>query len=472
MTATVSYPVRVEARLDAQLSRWLWLVKWLLLVPHMVVLAFLWVAFVVLTLVALISILVTGRYPRALFDFNVGVLRWSWRVHYYGYAALATDRYPPFTLADVPDYPARLQVDYPERLSRGLVLVKWLLAIPHLVIVAVFAGGGAWVVWRFDGDTFQWGFGGLIGILVLIAAVVLLFSGSYPRSIYAFALGMDRWVMRVACYVGLMTDQYPPFRLDLGGSEPAAAAPAPAEEHPAEPPARPAGWTAGRVVAVVLGSVLMLAGTGPLLGGGTLLWADLALRDSDGYLGTSFWAHTPGYAVSSGTVQVDVVGVGWPDVLGDVRLRVEHAQAPAFIGIARSADADRYLDGVAQTTVDQVGDQPGEWVYHAGRAPEVAPTQAGIWVASASGSAPRSVSWPAGPGDWTVVVMNADGTSPVDADLEIEGTVPALRAVAIGLLVLGLLLLAAGGALTATAVHRAGKPPQTRAVSPERQPVG
>jgi hypothetical protein len=215
------YPLRVEGELDDHVSRWLWLVKWVLVIPHVIALVFLWLAFVVLTVVAFFAILFTRRYPCAIFDFNVGVMRWSWRVWFYSYSALGTDRYPPFTLADVPDYPARLDVGYPRALSRGLVLVKWwLLALPQYLVVAVFAGG-AWAgVNAANGDA-AWTSGcGLIGLLVLIAGVVLLFTGRYPKAIFDFVMGMNRWVYRVAAYATLMTDAYPPFRLDMGGREP------------------------------------------------------------------------------------------------------------------------------------------------------------------------------------------------------------------------------------------------------------
>jgi hypothetical protein len=240
------YPVRVDASPAPSASRGLWLAKWLLLIPHYVVLFFLWVAFLVVSVIAFFAILITGRYPRPLFDFNVGVLRWSWRVHYYGYGALGTDRYPPFTLAEVPDYPAHLDVAYPERLSRGLVLVKWwLLALPHYIVLSILVGGGLYLGSRSTTDSgwnSGWGAGGLVGLLVLIAAIVLLFTARYPKPLYDLVLGMDRWSLRVAAYAALMTDRYPPFRLDQGGTDPGSTPaypipPSPSGEPVAGPPA-------------------------------------------------------------------------------------------------------------------------------------------------------------------------------------------------------------------------------------------
>jgi hypothetical protein len=229
-----TYPVHVDATLQSGLSRWLWIVKWVLAIPHYVLLFFLWIAFVAVSIAAFFAILFTGHYPKRMFAFNVGVLRWSWRVSYYTYGALGTDKYPPFTLAEVPDYPAHFDVDYPAHLSRGLVLVKWwLLAIPHYLVVGVFCGGGTWALWHST-DTGATG-PGLIGLLVLIAAIVLAVTGRYPRQIFDFVLGMNRWALRVAAYAGLMTDRYPPFRLDMGEHESAGTV-------MVSSPARPPEW--------------------------------------------------------------------------------------------------------------------------------------------------------------------------------------------------------------------------------------
>ena len=457
------YPVRIEGELDPAVSRWLWLVKWFLAIPHYVVLAFLWLTLLVLTVIAFFAILFTGRYPRGIFDFNLGVMRWTWRVAFYSYAALGTDRYPPFTLDDVPDYPARFDVEYPVRLSRGLVLVKWwFLAIPHYVVVAILVGEGAYGASQTD--DWEWGFqGGLIGLLVLFAAAALLFTSKYPQGIFDFILGLDRWVARVAAYVLLMRDEYPPFRLDQGGADqpldattapPIASAPGTVSDERA-----PGGRTAGRIVLIVVGVVVGVIALGLLAGGCALTAVDRTQRDDDGFLvSPSQEFSSPTYAIVSETAELDTGGAEWAldTFLGTVRIASE-SDRDVFVGIGPAAEVDRYLKGVAHDVVDDL-DTTGdpEYARRVGGAPSTAPGEQAFWAASTKGSGEQTVDWEPEDGDWRVVLMNSDASRGVSSDMSIGAELDSALWIGLGLLAVGA-LLAAGAALAITlGVRRRG----------------
>jgi hypothetical protein len=445
-------PLRVEGHLDASLSRGLWLVKWLLAVPHYIVLAFLWAAFVVTTIVAFFAILFTSRYPRSLFDFNVGVLRWTWRVGFYSYGALGTDRYPPFTLEPVPDYPASLEVTYPERLSRGLVLVKWwLLAIPQYVIVAILVGGASG--WWEQG---YWG-PGLILVLVVFAGVALLFTRRYPRGIFNFVVGLNRWVLRVAVYAGLMTDAYPPFRLDAGESEPATrveqaatvASPVPAEATVAR------SWSAGRIIAIIIGCILALISLGLLAAGTAGVVIDQTQRDSDGFLmSPSERLMTSTYALVSESTDVDVDTPDWvvDKLIGTVRIKGE-GQKPLFLGIASEQDAAGYLDSVARAVVTEIGRNP-DYDTKSGRAPSTKPSRQTFWVASAQGTGTVTLDWDVNKGSWVIVAMNEDGSRAITADLRIGAELDAMLWISIVVLGVGLLFGLGAASLIYVGVRR------------------
>lgn len=319
----------------------------------------------------------------------------------------------------------------------------WLLAIPHYLVVGVFVGGSGYLAAQSDQWAYSFG-GGLVGVLALIAGVMLLFTGRYPRGVFDFMLGMDRWVLRVAAYAGLLTDAYPPFRLDTGGDDPTTTRIDPATTTP--PTTGPTNGHPGRIVAVVVGALLLLTGGGLLTGGAVAIWASQTQRDADGYLTTG----TQTFRSSGYALEFETVDLRWSadnpitgeDVLGPIRIRT--GDTPVFVGIARQADVTAYLASVDHDVVATVVDTNGvPYDHRTGGAPAIAPEALRIWTASASG-ADRTVDWTPQPGQWTAVVMNADGTRPVTADLAIGATAPALGALTAGLVASGCALIVLG----------------------------
>ena len=245
-----SYPLRLDGRLDEDLSRWLWLVKWFLAIPHYIVLAFLWLAFGVLTRDRVLRDPLHRPVParslrlqrrRAALDV-AGVA--STRSARSGRTATRRSR-----STTCPTIPPGSTSSTPSDLSRGLVLVKWwLLAIPQYIVVGLL-GGGLFTTahWSRVNDHGPWhgGWsspgGGLIGILVTVAAVILLFANRYPNDLFRLVMGLNRWVFRVAAYAALMTDEYPPFRLDQGGRDPGTL-PGPVPDPEPQPEAPPLEW--------------------------------------------------------------------------------------------------------------------------------------------------------------------------------------------------------------------------------------
>jgi hypothetical protein len=457
------FPTRLEGHLE-QPSRWLWLVKWLLVLPHFIVLAFLWLAFALLSLIAFVSLLFGGRYPRGIFDFNLGVLRWTWRVAFYAFGAKGTDRYPPFTLSDAPDYPARLDVAYPERQRHGLPLIGWwLLGVPQYCVAGIFAGGAGGIGWTVAHD---WqrvpGWGGLIDLLVLVGVVVLLFRGEYPRSLFDLVIGLNRWVLRVGAYAALMTAEYPPFRLDSGEDDPGGIA---VQPEPPSPPAQSASavtarssWGAGRVFAVIVASLAVLAGLAALAGGGAALVFDQTQRDASGYLMTSSTAYSTGaYALVSDSYRTGAAGDVFiaRDMLGTVRIRT-HSTQPVFVGIGPAGAVESYLAGVRREVATRFDAAQSDFRLHKGGAPAAPPTSKHFWVARSLGSGTRILSWSPANGEYRIVVMKANGTAGVQTELAIGARFPHLLGIGIGALSGGALLLLLGGGGLYAAVRRRG----------------
>jgi len=138
-----------------------------------------------------LMIIFRQRYPRWWFDFARELTRFEARVG--AYAALLTDQYP----STVDEQAVHLEIDYPDveaDLNRWLPIVKWLLAIPHYIVLGILSAVGV--------------------IVVILAWFAILFTGRYPRSFFDFIVGIARWWLRVAAYaVLLVTDRYPPFSM-------------------------------------------------------------------------------------------------------------------------------------------------------------------------------------------------------------------------------------------------------------------
>jgi hypothetical protein len=479
MQATLSpslgpYPVRIEGRFDDP-SRGLWLIKWLLVIPHYFVLTFLWIGFFVSTVVAFVALLFTGRYPRSLFDYNVGVMRWTWRVAFYAFGANGTDRYPPFKLQDLSDYPARLAIDYPEHQRRGLPLIGWWLAgIPQYLVAGVFLGGGA-AAWGWYDHSWQGPmYAGVIDLLVFVSVLVLLFRGDYPRSIFDFVLGLNRWVLRAFAYAALMTREYPPFRIDGGETEPSGiltvAGPASAmttaapTTEPARSPAAgtaartPERWGAGRVIVLVAASLLALISAGLLAAGGAGIVLDQTQRHSSGYLMTSSEPYsTSTFALVSGSYRGGTAG-DWfvnRDLLGTVKVQVSSVR-PVFIGIGPENAVDTYLSGVAQARGSSLTTPNSDYRAYSGGAPSSPPGAQTFWSASSSGTGQQSLTWKPQAGNWRIVLMNTDGSAGVSSDVSIGAKLPHLLPIAIVAAGVGLLLLLIS-ALGVSAAVRARK---------------
>ena len=194
MAASVAYPVQLVGEYSERVNRFLWLIKWLLVIPHGVVLGLLFIPTIVTTPLAWLTVVVLGRYPGFLWSYHSGLLRWSWRVNFYSYEAGNTDRYPPFSFGVSDDYPADLVIEYPEASSRLTGFFRWLLIIPHWIVISILSE--------------------IAGILVFFALVITLFTGRYPEGMFDIIMVMNRWIYRVSAYGWLLVDQYPPFSFD------------------------------------------------------------------------------------------------------------------------------------------------------------------------------------------------------------------------------------------------------------------
>jgi hypothetical protein len=216
----------------------------------------------------------------------------------------------------------------------------------------------------------------------------------------------------------------------------------------------------GRIALIVTGAIAALVATALVAGGALALWGD-SLKDDDGYLKTDterFHAGTRALATDNLDVDLgDADFLAHSDDLGKIKVSAESRDGkPVFVGIARTSDVEKYLDGVPYTSVDDVEVSPFEADYtrHAGNRHPVAPEHAGIWVESSQGSGRQAIDWEVDDGDWSVVVMNADGSLGVDADVQAGADIPFLDELGWSAIGSGAFALLIGIGLIALGVRR------------------
>jgi hypothetical protein len=223
---------------------------------------------------------------------------------------------------------------------------------------------------------------------------------------------------------------------------------------PAAPPDR---WGAGRVIALVLGILLLLPALALIAGGGVLLWADQSERDDGFLMSPTGSVSTDGYALVSDRIELSTSG-DWVPVSGALGTTLVQATATGpdlFVGIGPSDEVAAYLGTVQRAVIDDLGNDGaviGREV--SGDAPAGPPAAQQFWTEQASGGGRQQLEWDPDGGDWTVVVMNADGSAGVDADLRVGAELPALTGIAWGLLIGGVVLTAIAVLIIVLAARR------------------
>jgi hypothetical protein len=184
-----SYPARGDIDHQDEYTRFLPLVKWLLAIPHLIVLIFLAIGAFFAILFAAFGVLFTGRYPQGLFNYIAGVYRWAWRVS--AYFLLMVDPYPPFSLGEHPEYPARIELEYPGEMERWRPFVQWFLAIPVILVASILRN--------------------LAQLLAFFALFTIMFTKRYPVGMFDLAKVAMRWQLRTNAYAHFIAIRYPPF---------------------------------------------------------------------------------------------------------------------------------------------------------------------------------------------------------------------------------------------------------------------